>query len=759
MTHKNLFLLLSFIMLFGAVSAQKAIVLSKNSNYSVVIPDNADEHQQKAAKELHNYMRYILDNNMRIVKSSEHKGGKAIFIGNMPQTQSLYSQYENQIQDDGFLLHTGNKSFYIIGNTSKSELYGVYHLLENYFQCVCLIPDEIVFPKNLEKAVLPLHDLQNPSFAYREVLSIYPNTSQDYADWHKLHNRVDMRINWGLFVHTFQILVSAETYFDAHPEWFSEINGKRIKDSQLCLTNEEVLNTLCTNLKHMMNREPDRKIWSVSQNDNENSCTCAECLRSDSMYGGKAGTLLNFVNKVARRFPDKTISTLAYLQTRRPPENIIPEKNVNIMFCSIECQRQIPIAENPSEKRFVEDLQGWTKLTHNIFLWDYVVQFKHFLNPFPNLHVLQPNLKLFRDYHIPMVFEQGCSDLRTENSEWRTFLLSHLLWNADVDVDSLRNVFLSLYYGGNRAPIIAEYFDTMTAELLKSGMVLNIYGYPIDAVKGYLSPENINLYYSLFEKAYNTQPFEYKLVGRSLEIYNERLRRLEMALDFAVLDISTMNVSPKLSFVDSDKKVNAAMMKKLDNFTDDCKKYGITHLNESGYRPHEFYGNIKHQVEKQTKPNLALNKNVNCLTDWSEQYNPGAPQCLTDGIVGNSDYRSRWLGFQGENFEAVIDLDSVVDINEICVDFFFYPLSWIFAPESVKFWVSEDGENWIEAGVVAHENAEKLTRTEIIPFRVSDLDVKGRYVWIFGESLLTNPKWHRGHGQPCWIFVDEVIVR
>lgn len=43
------------------------------------------------------------------------------------------------------------------------------------------------------------------------------------------------------FHHSFHDLISADEYFDSHPEYFSLVNGKRRKEgTQLCLTNPDV---------------------------------------------------------------------------------------------------------------------------------------------------------------------------------------------------------------------------------------------------------------------------------------------------------------------------------------------------------------------------------------------------------------------------------------------------------------------------------------------------------------------------------------
>ncbi len=65
------------------------------------------------------------------------------------------------------------------------------------------------------------------------------------------------------------------------------------------------------------------------------------------LYDGYSGAMVHFVNKVAEQFPDKVISTLAYQYTRSAPTKIIPKDNVNIMFCSIECNRSMPLISDP----------------------------------------------------------------------------------------------------------------------------------------------------------------------------------------------------------------------------------------------------------------------------------------------------------------------------------------------------------------------------------------------------------------------------
>ena len=744
------------------VFAQQPVVFSKNVNFNIVISENATKTDSTAALEMQYFMHEIYGMNHYIVTDRNATPDHNISIGRNNLSETLYSNFSDDIKDDGFLLHTDGKNLYIIGNEAKSLLYAVYHLLENYFGCTYTTKGNIHYAPLDDEVTLALHDLQNPSFRYRETLHLLPNIDQRYADWHKLHNRNDFLRDWGMFVHTFQYLIPVGTYFDTHPEWFTFINGQRVRDGQLCLSNPEVFEELCKNLEIKIKAEPEKSIWSVSQNDNESSCKCPACLHLDSLYGGPSGTLIHFINRVAERFPDKIISTLAYQQTRRPPLNIKPADNVNIMFCSIECQRQIPIAENPADVSFQRDMEGWLALTHNIFLWDYVVQFRNYMDPFPNLHVIGPNLQNFRDHHIPMMFEQGSGHNITENYEWRTFLVAHLLWNVDIDVDSLRNRFLCAHYGENRGEYIAQYMDTMKQALLDSKQVLGIYGYPINAKNGYLAPDKIRFYQSLFAKAYLTKPYNECTLDEQA-VYDDRLRVLELSLDFAVLDLSLSDISPELSYFTKDengvKTVRHEMIAKADRFVADCNRLGVKRLDEANATPEQLRQNIDNYINKSIQPNIAYGKKVTCATEWSNLYDVGGPQALTDGNLGIMNFNYNWLGFFGNHMDVTIDLDSLQLIKEVKADFLLYPLAWIFVPKRVTCYLSDDGEHWREAAAQDYENPTALLEYKIENFMFSGLHERARFVRLRAESLLVNPEWHRGVGQPCWIFCDEVLVR
>ena len=193
-----------------------------------------------------------------------------------------------------------------------------------------------------------------------------------------------------------------DVFYEKNPEYYALRNGKRLP-TQLWLTNNAVLEIVKDSVRSFFKSSPISDVISVSQDDNTQYCQCENCSKIDNTEGSPAGSLIHFVNEIAKDFPDKTISTLAYQYTRKPPKTK-PLENVLITLCSIECDRSIPIDEGC--KDFSSDLKGWSILTDNIRIWDYTTQFTNFLAPFPNWGTIKPNINLFVENNANWIFEQ-----------------------------------------------------------------------------------------------------------------------------------------------------------------------------------------------------------------------------------------------------------------------------------------------------------------------------------------------------------------
>ena len=713
----------------------------------VVTTDRLTESDMYAAQQLQSMLKKSGLNLYIVSRLDEQLQSGSIYVGDCPYI------YTDDLHNCGYALFGDGNWFVLSGQGQNGTLYAVYDFLERYCGFRLYTPDALIVP-DLKDFTLPKDTvIERPAFAYREVSYYYPNHSQLYADWHRLHTELDREALFGMFVHTFNKLLPPNYYYDRHPEWYSLNNGHRSRDGQLCLTNPEVFDSLCASLAECISNVPDKKIWSVSPNDNYNACQCPECLRSDSLYGGPTGTLLNFVNKVARRFPDKTISTLAYQYTRSAPKKMAvkPDSNVNIMFCSIECGREESIATSPNEASFRKDMSDWKQLTDNIFMWDYVVQFRNFWNPFPNIHILQSNLRYFRDNGVQMMFEQATGFYnKTSWMELRNYLIAKLMWNPDIDADSVITDFCNGYYG-TAGVYIKTIIDTMTAELVKSGKRLDIYGYSIDGIDGYLSDKNMHLYRELMRQAF---------AATTDSVIHSRLRYFEMSLDFATIELATCGGELEELFPNGElfEKVDSLVVL-TDCMTKSLNRFGVKQMMEMGISPDEYGKVIERYLYKTYSYGNAYFRPVTLRKQPTEPYTCDGGQSLTDGAGGIMDYRYWWLGFFGDTLDAIISLGVTDTVNKVSMDFYFYPLSWIFLPQNISYYISNDKKHWKQIGNYHPDNPEILATPMIKTFTTTlDKPTKAKYLRVVATPLPEIPAWHRAAGKPVWIFTDEVVV-
>jgi len=224
------------------------------------------------------------------------------------------------------------------------------------------------------------------------------------------------------FVHSFYKIIPPEKYFDQHPEWFSEIDGKRTHDhAQLCLTNDELCREVTKNVLETLRKDPDARFIDISQNDWHKNCTCVKCKALDEKEGSPSGSLVHFLNKVAaeveKEFPDVLVESLAYQYTRKPPEFVKPRNNVLIRLCTIECSYIQPLTGEQNRK-FAKDMEGWSRIARHLFIWDYVTNYTDYIGPHPNLRVLAPNIRYFVDNGAVGLFEEGEGDDFADMRNW-----------------------------------------------------------------------------------------------------------------------------------------------------------------------------------------------------------------------------------------------------------------------------------------------------------------------------------------------------
>jgi hypothetical protein len=726
----------------------KRFILQPGHKYLIVAGEGPDSLTMKAVSALEKYF-YLVTSEPLLKSGGDAKNHGTIYIGRSGITDSTILKDVNGLSKDGFLVVSDGNRLILAGNNGQSDLYAVYAFLEEFAGCMRFTTDEEYIPQARRIEIPPVHKVFEPAFSFR--VAHFPDRNNiPFTDW----NRLSTFDDWGLFVHTFPRLLPPSEYFNSHPEYFSLVNGRRIRDGQLCLSNPDVIRILTENLGKLIAEDPDKTYWSVSQNDCINYCECDDCKKLYEKYGSISGAYVEMANRIAEKFPDRQISTLAYQFTRQAPRNIVPAPNVNIMFCSIECNRSMPLADDPRSAGFVKDLADWSKLTHNIFMWDYVVQFRTYLSPFPNFHTIQPNIQLFRQYGIPMMFQQGSGSSWSDLAELKQYYISKLLWNPNLDGDSLINRFIGTYYGA-AAPFIRKYYDLSHDAMQEAAarQNLDIYGLPSYYFNTFLTRDLVSQYRDQMDMAEQAAANDSATLSRVL--------RVRMPVDFAWLEYALNAGDSALSFItnsDGEKKLNESMIESLDRFVENSEKTGIKTISEHRYTVQEYRDHVMRLTGMATRNNKARPEYIRSLTPIDPGYADMGAACLADGVFGGRTFSSGWLGYQGEDMIIEISNPSPVNVSRVSMNFLCDHVSWIFLPEEVKIEVSADGRNFIP---VASRKYHTIRFDQDITPVYMQFDFPGTAaskIKITAVSLKKCPEWHRGAGMPSWIFCDEILV-
>jgi len=462
---------------------------------------------------------------------------------------------------EGYLIKPlGEDAIVITGGEPRGTLYGVHKFLEKYLDCryysawlrpVPSGPAEIPAVKE-ERYVPPVlfretcwASAWNLEYSVANGLNnnIWREIPEEWGGTDGYNGYLDeYGIKRGYFAHTMvSQFVRTSEFFGSKPEWFAWRDSEnRRMATQLCLTNPEVLAQMIKEVRAALREDSSQPIISITQEDNDQYCQCAQCRAVDDGEGSQSGTMIRFINAVADalkdEFPDVFFDAFAYWYTRTPPRLVKPRDNVIVRLCSIECCFAHPLNDPgcAPNRAFASDIKAWSKIAKNLSIWDYTTNFSQYNVIFPNFKVLQANMQFFVENNAKGVFEQGNGEAVTwlgANSEFgalRDYLLTRLLWDPYLDYDAAMNEFLKAYYGGGWQ-YIREYLDLVCGNAGKkaphTGMTCGIMSGDKDLLD--LKINQINYADALWEKAIELAGDE--PVGEYGESYRRHVQRSRLS--------------------------------------------------------------------------------------------------------------------------------------------------------------------------------------------------------------------------------------
>ncbi|MDP6153139.1 MAG: DUF4838 domain-containing protein [Phycisphaeraceae bacterium] len=474
------------------------MIISQNgvARCKVVVAGSALAPDRQAADELVRLLGQVTGGSFELVHAKPAQGHH-IYVGAEAAGLIDAANHVDGIGEGGIVIKSIGEDLVIAGGAPRGTLYAVYTFLEAHVGCRWWTPAAATIPRKPNLTIESLDVRYEPKLELRDIGMA---TEPDWCARNKV-NGPDVEFDerhggprFTIIAHnkwhsgTFWTIIPPNVYFKDHPEYFSEIDGKRVHTvpqypgTSLCLTNDEMRKEFVHNARLALQWHPWANLFSISQIDDSgepNRCMCGPCTAIER-EDNPSGLIVRFVNSVAadlkQHFPDMTFDTLAYHYSQAPPKVTRARDDVLIRLCPIKVSHSTPIRESrdddPLHNQFRDDLAGWSKMANRIVIWDYAVNFTYHPLPHPNLRVYGPNIRYYVDHHVTGLFQESDTPF-CELRELRTWLLAKLMWDPNQDSDALIAEFCDGYYGP-AGKHVAAYINTTHDAVEASGDYLGL---------------------------------------------------------------------------------------------------------------------------------------------------------------------------------------------------------------------------------------------------------------------------------------------
>jgi predicted alpha-1,2-mannosidase len=252
-----------------------------------------------------------------------------------------------------------------------------------------------------------------------------------------------------------------------------------------------------------------------------------------------------------------------------------------------------------------------------------------------------------------------------------------------------------------------------------------------------------------FENSKPSKDFKYTQLTPAPVIASDRI------FDFsAKVQITPLNPADKVYYMtlsESDANVRKTFTAYKGPFTISKTTQVLAYSERNGEKSSVTVANFNR------RPNywdITINSKVN------PQYTANGKLALIDGINGDVNWRKgEWHGYQGQDFEAVIDLKSPQQITKLSSTYLQDSRAWILMPKKVEYYASMNGKDFVLLKTLDTTIDPKDEKVQIRDFGTEILPTEARYIkvkaYYYGKLL----EWHQGAGGESYIFIDEISVK
>lgn len=428
------------------------------SEYVIACNASAGGVISNAASQLQKYLELTTGVKLEIADAGVEAGTKRILIDETVVTDP-----------DNFKYYTDEDGLVLAGSAKRSALYAVFNFLEEQLGWRFFAEDTEVCYETKRIDIKDLDYSFEQAFRIRDVywmeafdeeFSIKRYLNGD-GKRYLMYNDNPESVALG----------GSENFHPYGIHTFAQLSETGDHE-QPCLNDETVYQTILKNAKAWLSEDLTRKAIHVSQNDNQNWCMCDACFEDIDNYGTPASSIIKMLNRLdtdlkAAGFEDITLITFAYQYSFDCPTGIKCNDDVAIELTTITyCYNHAFDDPNcETNVKNMEQIRKWSEICSQFYIWDYTIDFKYYLSPFPNFDVIRANMKVLSEVGAIGMLSQGNYQCASgEFGALRSYLLAKLMQNPNMteeEYNTHMNEFLAAYYGPGWENIKA-YIDYFT---------------------------------------------------------------------------------------------------------------------------------------------------------------------------------------------------------------------------------------------------------------------------------------------------------
>ncbi|HPC28638.1 MAG TPA: DUF4838 domain-containing protein [bacterium] len=445
-------------------------------------PQPAQNKIAAAVKDLQVYIEKMSGAKIPVVADDQEVSGNLILVGRSKYTKQFDKKIPSGLtptrDEEGFVIICQANTLLLAGN-DEPYYHGTEYAVSNFLHRLGVrwyMPGEYgeFVPKKDTITIQNLNISSKPDFKMRNWWGPLASDLkfQEYR-W-KIRNMMNPILDFVTIPRDSSIRSVLPPASEVNNPEYAEIFGKDEKGNpnpgMPNLTSEKSVKYAAEKIKEYFRKNPEITSYGIGADDGYPRDYSPETLKRNIGFpdtGGRVGVAsdmsiteewMEWIQAVAKEvykeFPDHIITTNGYANRNVPPQGIVPDPKIWIMFAAIWCDT-IHSYDNPlswQTLRQAEMIRQWASMYKNVYMYNYMYYMLAGCGaPIPLSHKHMHDMPLYKKWGVVGFSNEGRT-IRLESGIFPTYLYARMMWDVNLNAKALMDEFFTNWYGPASKP-------------------------------------------------------------------------------------------------------------------------------------------------------------------------------------------------------------------------------------------------------------------------------------------------------------------